>query len=203
MLMIETYDPAIFTCKEEDTRLSDAGIETFLNEAARTIKLEDLDFALDETLASILSELPHSELRSTIFRAYVGYAFYDVLTLPMSASADLLEMDEIRVARISPIDCTAMHIDPLDNVLMGTQLYNFGAFFSRAARENDYIWGRLHAAKRMTDFVLDAAGPDALPDDFDLEDFRRRLYRAVLETEAKHVERQGELVESLLKRFAD
>lgn len=201
--MIETYDPAIFTCKEEDTRLSDAGIEAFLNEAGRTIKLEDLDFALDETLASILSELPHSELRSTIFRAYVGYAFYDVLTLPMSASADLLEMDEIRVARISPIDCTAMHVDPLDNVLMGTQLYNFGAFFSRAARENDYIWGRLHAAKRMTDFVLDAAGPDALPEDFDLEDFRRRLYRAVLETEAKHVERQGELVESLLKRFSN
>jgi patatin-related protein len=199
---VESYDRTLFICEEEPGRLSDAGIETFLNEAARAIKLEDLDFALDETLAEILSNLPHSELRTTIFRAYVGYAFYDVLTLPMSAHADLLEMDEIRVARISPIDCTALHVDPLDNVLMGTQLYNFGAFFSRAARENDYIWGRLHAAKRLVDFVLDAAGPDALPHGFDIEDFKRRLYCAVLETEKQHIERQGELVDSLLKRFS-
>ncbi|WP_262691924.1 patatin-like protein [Kordiimonas aestuarii] len=198
--LVSTYPADIFACDDE-MRLTGDTIEAFLTAIAATINLEDLDFALDETLADILSELPHSELRTTLFRAYVGYAFYDVLTLPMNASADLLEMDEIRVARISPIDCSSMHADPMDDVLMGTQLYNFGAFFSRAARENDYIWGRLHAAKRLTDFVLDAAGPDALPDGFDLEDFRRRLYLAVLETEAQHVERQGDMVEELKRRF--
>ena len=197
---MNSYPAATFGC-DSDAGLSGDRIESFLGTVAATINLEDLDLDLDETLAGLLTSLPHSELRTTLFRAYVGYAFYDVLTLPMSASADLLEMDEIRVARISPMDCSSMHADPGDNVLMGTQLYNFGAFFSRAARENDYIWGRLHAAKRMTDFVLDAAGPDALPEGFDLEDFQRRLYLAVLETEGEHVEQQGDMVARLKKRF--
>ncbi|WP_417451892.1 patatin-like protein [Kordiimonas sp.] len=198
---VTSYPEGLFA-GDSVTRLGKDDIEALLDTIASTINLEDLDYALDETLAALLSELPHSDLRTTLFRAYVGYAFYDVLTLPMSANADLLEMDEIRVARISPIDCSALHSDPMDDVLLGTQLYNFGAFFSRSARENDYIWGRLHAAKRLTDFVLDAAGPDALPESFDLENFRRRLYLAVLETEAQHVERQGDMVERLKKRFS-
>src|SRR3546814_7797837 len=37
--------------------------------------------------------------------------------------------------------------------LRGTELYNFGAFFSRAYRENDYLWGRLHGAERMVDLI--------------------------------------------------
>ncbi len=197
-----TMYPADTFAGLDGDRLSDAAIDHYLNTLGSAMELEDLDYALDELLATILSVLPHSELRTTLFRAYVGYAFYDVLTLPMSASADLLEMDEIRVARISPLDCTAMHKDPAADVLMGTQLYNFGAFFSRAARENDYIWGRLHAAKRLTDFVLDAAGDDALPESFDLEDFRRRLYLAVVITEGRHVERKADLIDELKARFA-
>ena len=30
---------------------------------------------------------------------------------------------------------------------------SFGAFFSRAYRENDYLWGRLHGAERLIDII--------------------------------------------------
>jgi hypothetical protein len=114
----------------------------------------------------------------------------------------LLEIDEIRVARISPLDCLDLQGDDGKHPLLGTRLYNFGAFFSRKARENDYIWGRLHAANRLVDFVLSAAGDDPLPTGFDLEDFRRRLYLSVLETEGRHMEESAELIARLKKRFS-
>ena len=41
-------------------------------------------------------------------------------------------------------------------MLQGVKLGNFGAFFRRADRENDYLWGRLHAADRLIDLVYDA-----------------------------------------------
>ena len=38
--------------------------------------------------------------------------------------------------------------------LKGLQFNSFGAFFSRAYRENDYLWGRLHGADRLIDITL-------------------------------------------------
>jgi hypothetical protein len=38
--------------------------------------------------------------------------------------------------------------------LKGIQFNSFGAFFSRAYRENDYLWGRLHGADRLIDIVI-------------------------------------------------
>ena len=38
--------------------------------------------------------------------------------------------------------------------LKGIEFNNFGAFFSRSYRENDYLWGRLHGAERMIDIML-------------------------------------------------
>ncbi len=44
--------------------------------------------------------------------------------------------------------------------LKGIQFNSFGAFFSRAYRENDYLWGRLHGADRLIDIVLSTLPPD-------------------------------------------
>lgn len=181
--------------------IDDMAITAFLDSVAREMALEDLDFEQDETFSLTLSILPQNALRITMFRAYVGYAFYDVLMLPMSNNADLMEIDEIRVARISPLDCADLQKEDGSQPLLGTRLYNFGAFFSRTARENDYIWGRLHAANRLVDFMLSAAGDDPLPADFDLEGFRKRLYLSILETEAVHMEESKDLIASLRKRF--
>ena len=42
--------------------------------------------------------------------------------------------------------------------LRGIEFYHFGAFFSRAYRDNDYLWGRLHGAERMIDLVCSSVG---------------------------------------------
>lgn len=194
------FDSAIFE-RLVTQPVDDHAITAFLDSVADGMALEDLDFEQDETFAITLSVLPQNALRLTLFRAYVGYAFYDVLMLPMNQDADLLEVDEIRVARISPLDCEAMQSEEDMQPLLGTQLYNFGAFFSRRARENDYIWGRLHAANRLVDFMLDAAGTDPLPADFNLPDFRRRLFLSILETEEKHMEQSSDLIAKLKARF--
>jgi hypothetical protein len=39
----------------------------------------------------------------------------------------------------------------------------------------------------LVDFLLDAVGPEALPDGFDILDFRIRLYRAIVATEERYI----------------
>ncbi|MCJ9428469.1 patatin-like protein [Kordiimonas marina] len=196
------YDPALFT-KLVQGPMADADIESFLKSLGEAMRLETLDLDTDEMLSASISGLPNTELRHTLFRAYVGYAFYDIMTLPMNKSFDLLEVDEIRVDRISPLDCQDLYEGAAKHPLLGNQLYNFGAFFSRRARENDYIWGRIHAATRLIDFVLDAAGPGALPDDFDLEGLKKRLYLSILDTEYHHAEQCRDLIATLKAQFSE
>jgi hypothetical protein len=67
--------------------------------------------------------------------------------------------------------------------LKGIQFYSFGAFFSRAYRENDYLWGRLHGADRLIDITL-----STLPDDKgfapdEVAALKRRAFRAILDEE--------------------
>src|SRR5207247_795038 len=38
--------------------------------------------------------------------------------------------------------------------LMGVPRFHFGAFFSREARENDYLWGRLDGAEQLIRLIL-------------------------------------------------
>ncbi|HWI02721.1 MAG TPA: DUF3376 domain-containing protein, partial [Acidimicrobiales bacterium] len=37
-------------------------------------------------------------------------------------------------------------------------LFHFGAFFDRAGREGDYLWGRLDAVERLVKLLLDVRG---------------------------------------------
>ncbi|GHF12077.1 hypothetical protein GCM10017044_02460 [Kordiimonas sediminis] len=176
-------------------------VNAVLKVLEEAMNLEEQDYNLDYELAQILKTVMDTGLRQELFRAYVGFAFFDVVTFPLSVQTDVIENDEIRVDRISPQDCPKMLGQDMAGVLMGNRLNNFGAFFSRRARENDYLWGRLHAAKRLVDFVIDAAGPDALPPDFDIDDFMRRLYISILETEKNHAERAQDIISDLLHKF--
>ena len=94
--------------------------------------------------------------------AYIGFAFIDLLMFTMTHWEDVGELDEIRVDRISPEDADSIRGGGAEACLKGIRFGSFGAFFSRASRENDYLWGRLHAADRLIDIVCDAAGPQAL-----------------------------------------
>jgi patatin-related protein len=92
---------------------------------------------------------------------YLGFPFWDTLTLPVLPWREAGEFDEIKVDRISTQD--AAGIERLGQFrLKGAAFNQFAAFLSRPYRENDYLLGRLHAVDRLIDIVCDAAGPDAL-----------------------------------------
>jgi hypothetical protein len=187
----------------EIERLSETDISMVLTKIADQMQLEALDAETDGLITDLLNASENTEFKECLFHGYIGFAFYDILSLPMMSKNDLYEMEEIRVDRISPIDCKSIlrkqKIESYTNPLLGTELGNFGAFFSRKARENDYIWGRLHGAHRMIDFLLDSAGPDALPKGFDVTHYRKRIYRSILETERKNMNESDALIDELLQ----
>ena len=112
--------------------------------------------------------------------AYLGFPFYDVATLPLLRDEGLTEFDPVKVDRISPKMPARSAPAAPSATLRGIEFYNFGAFFSRAYRENDYLWGRLHGAERMIDLVASTV------DGFDASDaaaFKRRAFLAILDEE--------------------
>jgi hypothetical protein len=90
---------------------------------------------------------------------YFGFPLWDVLLYPIQALADAGENDEIKVHRLSPYEATVLPTKAADKV-QGKRLMHFGAFFSRTARENDYLWGRLDGAANLIAIVLGKDHPD-------------------------------------------
>ena len=154
---------------------------TALTALAGLWDVKPLDEQTDTRLTEILSDLPKPDRRRLIL-SYLGYPFYDVATLPLLQGAGLDEFDPIKVDRISPDDAVAIRKGGTAATLKGIQFYSFGAFFSRAYRENDYLWGRLHGADRLIDITL-----STLPDDkgFAPDEVTelKRAFRAILDEE--------------------
>lgn len=196
----DTYLLGLADSWRNKSKLAVDNIDPILSKIGRLMKLEDADYISDQFMALTLSGVVDHDLKLTLFRAYIGYAFYDILTQPMTAQADLLEVDEIRVDRISPMDCGHLHGETVP--LRGTELFNFGAFFSRSARENDYLWGRIHASNRLVDFMLDAAGKTNIPDDFDVDAFKKKLIHKILDSEEDHMKQSEELIKELREKFS-
>ncbi len=86
------------------------------------------------------------------------------------------------------------------DTLKGTRFNSFGAFFSRAWRENDYLWSRLHGAERMIDLIASAA-PESL--DLDLTTFKVRAFTAILDAEESRLTHVPSLVSLLRQRVAE
>jgi len=121
--------------------------------------LAQTDPEVDALLADALSPVPREQRRKLLL-AYLGFPFYDIATLPLLGSRGFDEFDPVKVDRISPEDAHAIRSGGAAATLRGIEFYNFGAFFSRAYRENDYLWGRLHGAERLIDITastLDSA----------------------------------------------
>jgi len=103
-------------------------------------------------LIDALEDMP-KELKRRMLLTYLGFPFYDVATLPLSRREGLDEFNPVKIDRISPDDALSIREGGTAATLRGIEFYNFGAFFSRDYRENDYLWGRLHGAERMIDLL--------------------------------------------------
>ncbi|MCJ8157634.1 patatin-like protein [Sphingomonas sp. LaA6.9] len=119
--------------------------------AARNLRV--IDQMTDERIAEALAELPKAE-RRVMLLTYLGFPYYDIATLPLLQGEGLDEFDPVKVDRISPDDATTIRSGGAEATLKGIQFNSFGAFFSRAYRENDYLWGRLHGADRLIDILI-------------------------------------------------
>jgi hypothetical protein len=79
---------------------------------------------------------------------------------------------------------------------------SFGAFFNRAWREHDYLWGRLNAADRCLDMLMSAIGPH-LAQPFDRAAIRQRLFDAILESETGHLQADPDLIAGLKRQVKE
>jgi patatin-related protein len=101
------------------------------------------------------------EVGGALLTRYIGFPFWDVLTFPVTVLSGLGERDAVDVLRLSPAD-TRLLADPHAHKLKGVAISHFGAFFSRPGRENDYLWGRLDAAERLTALIFDDPAREGL-----------------------------------------
>jgi patatin-related protein len=175
---------------------AEAEPEPALEALAARLDLKRIDDEADDRMAEILAEFPRAERRSLIL-AYLGFPFYDIATLPLLQGEGLDEFDPVKVDRISPEDATAIREGGSAATLKGIQFNSFGAFFSRAYRENDYLWGRLHGAERLIDITV-----SALPEGMYLSPglvatLKRDIFRAILAEEKERLAAVQPLFEEL------
>jgi patatin-related protein len=153
--------------------------EAVIDALAERRALTAVDQEAEVLLTAALEAMP-KELRRKALLTYLGFPFYDVATLPLVENEGLTEFEGVKVDRISPDDARSIRPEGTRATLRGTEFYNFGAFFSRAYRENDYLWGRLHGAERMIDLICSTV-PDY--DRGKCADYKRRAFLTILEEE--------------------
>jgi patatin-related protein len=152
------------------------------------------DLAAEELLIDALEDVP-KVLKRRMLLTYLGFPFYDVATLPLSRREGFDEFNPVKIDRISPEDARSIREGGTAATLRGVEFYNFGAFFSRDYRENDYLWGRLHGAERMIDLVASTVG-GAVPE-ATIRAGKRAAFLAVLDEEEASGRCQRALIDQI------
>ena len=195
-------EPALAADPGAVARLFTTHIEQTLDLLGNDLALENDNARTDALLIALTgtaggaAPLPLPARRELI-EHYIGFAVWDVLTFSITNWRDLDEFDEIRVDRLSPDDAQTLRKGGADATLKGIQFHHFGAFFCLAYRENDYLWGRLHATDRLIDIVLDAARIEGAAKDIDVVALKVKAFTAILDEEEKHLGQSGELIAQL------
>ncbi|MGZ8314287.1 MAG: patatin-like protein [Telluria sp.] len=162
-------------------------------------KNDDADGLLSSPLLQNLE--PHC--RAAILTGYLGYFYWDVILHPV-VSALALEtgpIEEILVDRISPDDALSLAPPGNTRLLLGATFAGFGGFLNRATRENDYLWGRLHAVDRLFD-ILASTLPVAVRATIDFHALKKETFERVIEEEAKRLHLIPELITQLRRAIA-
>jgi patatin-related protein len=154
-------------------------IETAIAAIAATRNLETLDVETDGRIAAVLPRLSRTD-RRTLLLAYLGFTFYDLATLALLRTQGQQEFHAIKVDRISPDDAGSIRDGGATATLKGIEFNLFGAFFSKAYRENDYLWGRLHGAERLIDITLSSLPENGGIAAEDIIETKRAIFRAII-----------------------
>ncbi|MBC2665523.1 patatin-like protein [Novosphingobium flavum] len=155
----------------------------------RTCGLMGRNEEMDEVLSSPLVAALPPPLRRIVLTGYLAWPYWDVVVLPAMNALGLESsaFEEVLVDRISPADATSLCIEAGCGDLRGVSALGFGGFLSRAAREHDYLWGRIHAIDRLIDIVASTVDPSrrhALPD---FSALKKRAFAAMLDEEANRL----------------
>src|SRR5690606_18816871 len=77
-------------------------IDHFASYVASKLDLVGLDHETDESFAQMATTCLPPAARTELVQAYVGFPFFDVLTLSLNKWQDLDDVDTVQVDRISP-----------------------------------------------------------------------------------------------------
>jgi patatin-related protein len=172
-------DPEAFVAAHEQT------LTALIDEIGRGGNFVGFNEDSDAVLSSPAFHALGPMCRRGLLIAYIGFVFWDIIILPMLGAQrrhKLGELGEIIVDRISPDDATTIRAGDLATSLRGADFAHFGAFLSRTARENDYLWGRLDGIDRLFDLLASAAGREVAAA-IDVRALKKRAFEAVLAEE--------------------
>ena len=169
----------------QDLDALEAALKQFL-----TAKLKGFTASLYAELLKV-TEGWSNDLRWELLVRYLGFPFWDVLLYPIQALSDVGERDHVEIVRISPRDTHRIPVASSNGhgKLVGAETHHFGAFLSRAGREQDYLWGRLDGAERLIGLLVppeDEAGRDR---------WCKEAFAAILEEDEGAVPNAAGLVE--------
>jgi len=196
----------LFIGKTDNEKISEDSVDDISRLVDRLEEECDLPRTMDNSdvvLASPLLLNMGERCRVAILTGYLGYFYWDIILRPTASalSLDAGPIEEILIDRISPEDATT--ITPYDrkNSLIGGSFAGFGGFLSRSIRENDYLWGRLHAVDRLFD-ILASTVPSHMRGDFDIAALKKRAFERVLEEEGGRLKFVPELLAQLRAAIA-
>ncbi|PCG15671.1 patatin-like protein [Sphingomonas adhaesiva] len=192
--------PERHTALRRDVRAlrDDAG--PLLDSLGTALDLTTLDADTDERMATALAAMPR-EIRRPMLLNYLGFPYFDIATMPLLQGEGTDEFDPIKVDRVSPDDARSIREGGAEATLKGIQFSNFGAFFSRAYRENDYLWGRLHGAERMIDITVSTLPPGARLRAGRIAAIKRAAFLAILDEEAPRLSTATDLIATLRREI--
>ena len=167
-----------------------------LDAIAQARGLREIDARLDQRFAEATLRLPAEE-RKAVLKAYLGFPFFDIATLQLLQGEGLDEYDPIKVDRISPEDATSIRAGGAAATLRGIEFNTFGAFFSRAYRENDYLWGRLHGADRLIDILLSTMPEGSMTAMARKMQWKRAAFLAILAEEEPRLTQIGDQIRQI------
>lgn len=179
---------------------NDAAITSLVKRLGIECDLARRNDDADAVLSSPLVLNLEPRYRNVILSGYLGYFYWDIILRPVvsALSLDTGPIEEILIDRISPDDVVSLASPDAARTLLGGTFAGFGGFLSRATRENDYLWGRLHAVERLFD-ILATTVPANTRDAIDFHALKKAAFERVIEEEAGRLS----LIPDLVARLRD